>query len=79
MPQPPKKGWPEGYVPPAPLDPIALHSRRHTYASLLIAAGVNAKAISTYMGHSSITVTFDLYGHLMPGNAAETRGLLERF
>jgi hypothetical protein len=34
----------------------------------MIAAGVNAKALSTYMGHSSITITIDRYGHLMPGN-----------
>ena len=29
--------------------------RTHTYAALMIAAGVNAKALSAYMGHSSIT------------------------
>ncbi|MEJ7568628.1 MAG: hypothetical protein WKF41_10225 [Gaiellaceae bacterium] len=41
---------------------------QHTFASLMIAAGVTAKALSTYMGHSSITITLDRYGHLMPGN-----------
>jgi integrase len=35
--------------------PITLHEARHTYASLLIAAGVGSKAVSTYMGHASIT------------------------
>jgi integrase len=39
----------------AKLEPIRLHECRHTFASLIIAAGVNAKALSTYMGHSSIT------------------------
>jgi integrase len=34
---------------------------RHTFASLMIAAGVNAKALSTYMGHASVTITFDRY------------------
>ena len=53
------------------LVPIGLHECRHTFASLLIAAGVNVKAISSYMGHSSITITFDRYGHLMPGHEAE--------
>jgi integrase len=43
---------------------------RHTFASLMIAAGVNAKALATYMGHSSITITLDRHGHLMPGNEA---------
>ena len=46
---------------------LRLHQARHTYASFMIAAGVNAKALSQFMGHSSIKVTFDLYGHLMPG------------
>ena len=45
----------------------------------MIAAGVNAKALSTYMGHSSITVTFDRYGHLMPGNEVEAAGLLDSY
>jgi integrase len=62
----------------AGLTPIGLHECRHTYASLLIAAGVNAKAISTYMGHASIETTFDLYGKLLPGNEAESGALLDR-
>jgi integrase len=64
------------------LQPIGLHEARHTFASLLIASGVNAKAISTYMGHSSIQVTYDVYGKLMPGSdieaAALVQGYLER-
>jgi integrase len=45
----------------------------------MIAAGVNPKALSSFMGHSSITVTFDLYGHLMPGTEAEGAALLDAF
>ena len=52
---------------------------RHTFASLMIAAGVNAKALSEYMGHSKIAVTMDLYGHLMPGNETEAAGLLDAY
>lgn len=55
----------------ASLPPIGLHEARHTFASILIDAGVNVKAISSYMGHSSITITLDRYGHLLPGNEAE--------
>ncbi len=44
------------------LEPITLHEARHTCASLLIAAGVNAKALSVIMGHSTIAMTFDTYG-----------------
>jgi len=63
----------------AGLDPIGLHECRHTYAAFMIAAGVNAKALSTYMGHSSITVTLDRYGHLMPGNEREAAGMLAEY
>lgn len=63
----------------AGLDPIRLHEARHTFASFMIAAGVNAKALSTYMGHGSIAFTFDRYGHLMPGSEAEAAGLLDGY
>jgi integrase len=58
---------------------LRLHQARHTYASFMIAAGVNAKALSSFMGHSSIKVTFDLYGHLMPGTEAEAAALLDSY
>jgi len=60
-------------------DPITLHEARHTYASLMIAAGVNAKGLSTYMGHASVTITYDRYGHLMPGNEDEAALLLDAY
>jgi integrase len=69
-----KKRWEK-----AELEPLKLHEGRHTFASLLIAAGANAKAITTYMGHSSIQVTYDRYGHLMPGSEAEVAGLLDTY
>jgi integrase len=61
----------------AKLARITLHECRHTFASFMIAAGVNAKALSTYMGHSSITITLDRYGHLMPGNEEQAAELLD--
>ncbi|MGH2942009.1 MAG: tyrosine-type recombinase/integrase [Solirubrobacteraceae bacterium] len=63
----------------ANLDRITLHEARHTYASLMIAAGVNAKALSTYMGHANISITLDRYGHLMPGNEAEAALMLDAY
>lgn len=63
----------------ASLNPITLHECRHTFASLMIAAGVNGKALSTYMGHANIAVTFDRYGHLMPGNEDEAAALLDAY
>ncbi len=63
----------------AGLDPIGLHEARHSFASTLIAAGVNAKAITTYMGHASIQTTYDLYGKLMPGSEAEAAALVDAY
>lgn len=56
----------------AKLERITPHECRHSFASLMIAAGVNAKALSTFMGHANISITIDRYGHLMPGT--EGRG-----
>ena len=43
----------------------------------MIAAGVNAKALSTFMGHATISITLDRYGHLMPGTEAEAAAMLD--
>ena len=40
---------------------------------------MNAKALSTYMGHANINITLDTYGHLMPGNESEAAALLDRY
>jgi integrase len=45
----------------------------------MIAAGVNAKALSTFMGHASITITLDRYGHLFPGSEEEAAELLDAY
>jgi hypothetical protein len=47
-----------------------------TFVSLLIAQGVNIKAIATQAGHSSAAFTLDVYGHLMPGSNDELRSAL---
>lgn len=59
--------------------PLRLHEARHTYASFMIAAGVNVKELATYMGHSSITITLDRYGHLFPGAGDEAMKLLQAY
>lgn len=53
------------------LPPIRLHDLRHTHASHLLAAGVNAKVVSERLGHSSVSFTLDTYGHVMPGQQSE--------
>lgn len=42
------------------------HDLRHSYAAMLIAEGAHPRAIMERMGHSTITVTLDTYGHLFP-------------
>jgi integrase len=61
----------------AGLDPLTPHEARHCAASYLIAAGVNAKELSTYIGHSDIRTTFNRYGHLMPGNETHAASKLD--
>jgi len=59
-------------LPPA----LRFHDLRHTCAALLIAQGAHPKAIMERLGHSSIQVTLDRYGHLFPGlDEALTDGL----
>jgi integrase len=50
------------------------HDLRHTYAALMVAAGAHPKYLQAQMGHSSIRVTLDLYGHLFPD---ANRGVLD--
>ncbi|MGI8557348.1 MAG: hypothetical protein ACR2ND_03395 [Solirubrobacteraceae bacterium] len=46
---------------------------------MMIAADVNAKALSVFMGHSSIVITMDRNGHLMPGSEQEAADLLDEY
>lgn len=61
------------------LSPITLHECRHTFASLLIDASINAKAIQEFMGHATIEETFSRYGHLMPGARDQARELVDAY
>ncbi len=61
---------------------VRLHDLRHTHASLLLARGVHPKIVQERLGHSSITMTLDLYSHMTPGldeaAAATLNGLLKK-
>ena len=63
----------------AKLEPLTPHEARHCAASYLIAAGLNPKQLSVYIGHSDIRTTYNRYGHLMPGGEAEAAAQLGRF
>ena len=46
---------------------VRFHDLRHTFASLLLQNGESPVYVKEQMGHSSIQITVDLYGHLIPG------------
>jgi integrase len=51
----------------AGLRKFRLHDLRHTFGSLLIQGGASLAYVKDQMGHSSIQITVDTYGHLIPG------------
>jgi len=55
----------------AGLRKFRFHDFRHTFGSLLIQAGVSVAYVQRQMGHASIHVTVDTYGHLIPGRKCQ--------
>lgn len=53
----------------AGLEHVGVHSLRHTAATLMLESGVNIKAVSSLMGHSSIAITGDVYAHVTDDTA----------
>jgi integrase len=53
----------------AGLRQVSFHSLRHSNASMRIQAGQNIKYIQSQMGHASINITLDIYGHLFNDNS----------
>ena len=51
---------------------LDFHALRHTTGAWAAIGGASPKAIQTLMRHSTITLTLDTYGHLLPDEAAET-------
>jgi integrase len=50
----------------AKLKHIRLHDLRHTYATLALAGGMNARDLSARLGHSTVAITLDIYSHGIP-------------
>lgn len=55
----------------AKLPPARFHDLRHTCASLLLAQGVQPRVVMETLGHSGISITMDLYTHVMPSQQRE--------
>jgi integrase len=60
----------------AGLPNIRLYDLRHTCATLLLLADVNAKVVSERLGHTSITRTLDVYSHVLPTMQRKAADLL---
>lgn len=54
-----------------------MHALRHFYASVLLDAGENIKALSTYLGHSDPGFTLRVYTHLMPSSDNRARNAMD--
>jgi integrase len=61
----------------APVPVVRLHDLRHLHASLLLQRGLPMKVVSERLGHSTIMVTIDVYGHVLPAMDAEAAAEIE--
>ncbi|RQD72687.1 MAG: site-specific integrase [Tindallia sp. MSAO_Bac2] len=61
----------------AGLPDIRLYDLRHTCATILLAAGENPKIVSERLGHASITLTLDIYSHVLPDMQDQATAKLE--
>ncbi|KGE20652.1 site-specific integrase [Paenibacillus wynnii] len=57
---------------------ITFHDLRHTHVAMMIKQGVHMKVISERLGHSSISVTMDIYGHLLPNMQSDAAELMDK-
>ncbi len=71
-----RKMW-ERFQKDAELRRIRFHDLRHTFASLHLQNGESPAYVRDQMGHSSIKVTVDIYGHLTPGGNREAADRLD--
>ncbi len=63
----------------AGLQPFTLHEARHTYTSLMIAAGIDPAEVMRRVGHASVALTLERYTHETDGAAAATAQALQSY
>jgi len=70
------KAWPVAMA-AIGMPAVTLHSLRHTHASMLINAGLDILTTSRRLGHSSPTITLNVYGHLIHGGDDRAAQIME--
>lgn len=54
-----------------------MYDLRHTHATLLLLAGVHLKVVSERLGHATVTITLDVYSHVLPNMQQEAAERLD--
>jgi integrase len=67
-----------GVLEKAAIPHIRLHDLRHTVATLLLSARVNPKVVSEMLGHASVSITLDIYSHVMPDMQQDAAAAMAR-
>ena len=63
----------------AGLPSIRFHDLRHTAATIFFLRGIHPKVVSEMLGHSTISVTLDLYSHVLPNMQRDATKAMDEF
>ena len=61
----------------AELPNIRFHDLRHSAATILLGMGIHPKIVQELLGHSSISMTMDVYSHVLPSMQQEAMSKLD--
>jgi len=61
----------------AGLPKVRFHDLRHTHATLLLTQGIHPKVVSERLGHSNISITLDVYSHVLPDMQREAASKID--
>ncbi|MGC4797669.1 tyrosine-type recombinase/integrase [Micromonospora saelicesensis] len=62
----------------AGLDWLHLHDLRHAFATFLLDQGEELRTVMELLGHSTIRMTADTYGHVLPARARQAASAIDR-
>ena len=71
------QGWYKKLLKSAELPDVRFHDLRHSAATILLGMGVHPKVVQELLGHSSISMTMDIYSHVLPSMQQEAMGKMD--